>query len=252
MTARVINVMNRKGGVGKTSAVVNLAAILAEAGRKVLVIDMDSQANATRSCHRRFTPQETVWSIFDEPDNVMNAITPTAHKFDLMMGDKQLAGVANELNVQSPQKVFANTLKPLLEEYDIILIDSPPELGFLTISGLTASTEVLIPVQCEPLATDGTAEVIEMIQRVQSELNSNLRILGAFMTMYQTVKLHRRVYEAAEQYFRLSGVRLLKTTIRRSIKFAEANELREPAVVSFPKHEIVNDYRLLAAEVFGV
>ena len=222
MAKATIAVINQKGGVGKTTTVINLAAYLAKSGRRVLVCDTDPQGNTTSGLgvdKRKLNV--TLYDVLFSRVEVTKAIRKsTGQNFDLLPSNANLAGAEVEM-VGTPKREFL--LKRVLDtlaRYDYILIDCPPALGLLTINALTAASEVLIPVQAEYYALEGLSQLLATIQQVKQMLNPSLNLLGVILTMYDNRNsLSAQVNRELEQHF---GEKMFNTIIPRNVRLAEA------------------------------
>jgi chromosome partitioning protein len=224
MTARIYCFANQKGGVAKTTTVVNLGAYLAAAGRRVLVVDTDPQSNATTSLG--INPRDLSFSLYDvlvDQTPVQQVLTVTDQLgLDLIPATTDLAGVELELaRHMARERLLARALKPITEQYDFILIDEPPSLGLLTINGLTAATHgVVIPVQCEYLALEGLSLLLNTIQQVREVLNDLLTVAGVVLTMYDSrTNLGQQVVQEVRQFF---PKEVFQTIIPRNVRLSEA------------------------------
>ncbi|HEX5331678.1 MAG TPA: AAA family ATPase [Cellulomonas sp.] len=249
--ARVIAMCNQKGGVGKTTTTINLAAALAEYGRRVLIVDFDPQGAA--SVGLGISPHElerTVYNLLMERTAVLSElIRPTAipgldllpSNIDLSAAEVQLVGeVARE-------SVLARVLRPALDDYDVVLIDCQPSLGLLTVNALTAAHGVLIPLECEFFALRGVALLIETIEKVRDRLNPRLEVDGILATMYDPRTLHAR--EVVARLNEAFGSTLLHTMIGRTVKFPDSSVAAEPITTYAPTHPGAIAYRQLAREL---
>jgi chromosome partitioning protein len=221
--ARIISIVNQKGGVGKTTTAINLGANLAAQGKYVLLVDIDPQANATSGLgiNHRDLPYG-IYEALISPLSIREVIKDThIYGYSLAPSTMSLAGASVELvDIPRREYLLADNLKDIVSDYDYILIDNPPSLGLLTINGLVASDEVLIPVQCEYYALEGLSQLMNTISLVRDNLQPNLKILGAIMTMYDPrYRLTRAVMEELYQYF---PNRIFRTVIPRNVKLAEA------------------------------
>ena len=219
--ANIIAVLNQKGGVGKTTTAINVAAYLAKAGRSVLVVDSDPQGNTTSGLgvdKQNLSP--TLYDVLFSKVEASSAVKKLDRENIYLLGSNaQLAGAEIEL-VQLPGREYY--LKHLLEglEYDYIIIDCPPSLGLITINALSASNFVLIPVQAEYYALEGLSQLLSVIQHVQQGLNPNLSILGVLLTLYDPRNsLSGQVKAEIEKHF---GAKLFDTIIPRNVRLAEA------------------------------
>ena len=249
--ARVIAMCNQKGGVGKTTTTINLAAALAEYGRKVLIVDFDPQGAA--SVGLGVSPHEldqTVYNLLMERDaQIGDVLRHTATpgldllpaNIDLSAAEVQLVGeVARE-------SVLSRALRPVLDDYDVVLIDCQPSLGLLTVNALTAAHGVLIPLECEFFALRGVALLIETIEKVRDRLNPRLEVDGILATMYDSRTLHAR--EVVARVHEAFGDTLLQTVIGRTVKFPDATVAAEPITTYAPTHSGAAAYRQLAREL---
>ncbi|GCD19659.1 MULTISPECIES: ParA family protein [Cellulomonas] len=249
--ARVIAMCNQKGGVGKTTTTINLAAALAEYGRRVLVVDFDPQGAA--SVGLGVNPHEldrTVYNLLMERDaQIADVVRPTATpgldllpaNIDLSAAEVQLVGeVARE-------SVLARVLRPVLDDYDLVLVDCQPSLGLLTVNALTAAHGVVIPLECEFFALRGVALLIETIEKVRDRLNPRLEVDGILATMYDSRTLHAR--EVVARVHEAFGDTLLHTVIGRTVKFPDATVAAEPITTYAPSHAGAAAYRQLAREL---
>lgn len=221
MAKNIIAILNQKGGVGKTTTAINLGAYIARQGRKVLVCDLDPQGNSTSGLG--IDKQSLTATIYDvlfdrsAPDQVIKNVNSAG--LDLLPANSQLAGAEVEM-VAMPRREFLLKDKLAGLEYDYILIDCPPSLGLLTVNGLTAANEVIIPVQAEYYALEGLGQLLAVYQQVRQALNPNLGLLGILITLYDTrTALSEQVRQELQKHF---GDRLFQTVIPRSIRLAEA------------------------------
>ncbi|WP_371862460.1 ParA family protein [Cellulomonas composti] len=249
--ARVIAMCNQKGGVGKTTTTINLAAALAEYGRRVLVVDFDPQGAA--SVGFGVSPHEldqTVYNLLMERDARLEDVVRTTAipgldllpaNIDLSAAEVQLVGeVARE-------SVLSRVLRPALDDYDVVLVDCQPSLGLLTVNALTAAHGVLIPLECEFFALRGVALLIETIEKVRDRLNPRLEVDGILATMYDSRTLHAR--EVVARVHEAFGDQLLQTVINRTVKFPDATVAAEPITTYAPTHPGAEAYRQLAREL---
>ncbi|NWG05327.1 MAG: ParA family protein [Chloroflexi bacterium] len=248
---RIYTLVNQKGGVGKTTTAINIAAFLAKMGQKVLVVDLDPQANATSSLgvDKRAVQGSTY-------DALLNGEAPAAHilfnerlQLAILPSSPALAGAEVEL-VEEPSREFRlrNALETLDEKYDYILIDCPPSLGLLTVNGLIAARDgVLVPVQCEYLALEGLGQLTQTIQRVQSSLFPGLKVRGVILTMFDPrTNLSNDVVREVNNHF--PGL-VFKSVVPRSIRLAEAPSYGLPISAYAPTSVGANAYEALAKEL---
>ncbi len=250
--ARIIAIVNQKGGVGKTTTSVNLAASLAERGKRVLLVDLDPQGNATTgSGVDKKTVSRTVYQVLLGLGEVASIRTASeTGKYDLLPANRELAGAEVEL-VELPNREGRLKAALMLVEgdYDYVLIDCPPSLSLLTINGLVAAKEVLIPMQCEYYALEGLSDLVGTIKRVRSNLNPVLEIGGLLRTMYDPRNtLSQQVSAQLEQHF---GDKVFATLVPRNVRLAEAPSYGTPAVVWDRASKGAQAYLALAEEVLA-
>ncbi len=220
---RVLSVINQKGGVGKTTTVVNLSAALGQTGKKVLVVDFDPQGNATSGYGiDKDAVERDVYDVIMDGENCANAILDTceANVF-IIPATINLAGAEIELvSMDKRESRLRDALLSVRDEFDYILIDCPPSLGLLTVDALVASTALLIPIQCEFYALEGLTKLLETMRMVKSRLNPALEVFGVVMTMFDArTTLSKEVDEEVRSFF---GNKVFKTVIPRNVKLSEA------------------------------
>lgn len=220
---KVIAIVNQKGGVGKTTTTMNLAAYLAQAGKSCLLIDLDPQANATSGCG--LVPADIERGIYEvlsgnvKPHDALHKVHP--HEFTILPASISLAGASVELvTIDDREFQLKKNIEPIIAAFDYILIDCPPSLGLLTLNGLVASDYVLVPVQAEYFALEGIGQLLETVQLVQEHLKPELEILGAVITMYdRRYKLSESVLMELYKHF---AHKIFRTVVPRNVRLAEA------------------------------
>jgi chromosome partitioning protein len=249
---RVIAIANQKGGVGKSTTAVSLGAALAEAGRRVLVLDLDPQGNASTGMGIRHDAREvSVYDIVVGEASIADAVvqTPVPNLWAIP-STIDLAGAEIELVSQFSRELrLRKALEPLREArtYDIVLLDCPPSLGLLTINALAAALELIVPIQCEYYALEGLGQLLRNVSLVQRNINPNLQLTGIVMTMFDPrTKLSEQVVAEVKRYF---GDRVYDVIIPRTIRLSEAPGFGQPITVYDPKSKGAESYRRLAKEV---
>ena len=249
---RVIAIANQKGGVGKTTTAVNLSACLAAAERKTLLIDMDPQSNATSGLGLSIGKGDaTVYEVLNGSRSVEEAVRGTDLEFlYLLPSHIRLVGAEVELvNAIAREKKLVGAIKGIREDYDFVIIDSPPSLGLLTLNALTAADSFLIPIQCEYYALEGLGQLLNTIRLVQRYLNPALRLEGVLLTMFDTrLNLSKQVAQEARSYF---GSKVYRTVISRNVRLSEAPSFGKPIILYDISSSGAKNYMLLAKEVIN-
>jgi len=259
--ARVISLCNQKGGVGKTTTAISLAGALAELGRKVLVVDFDPQGALTAGLGASAHDGPTIYNLLvpersTDPNFVPLTTrdvihTTTIDNIHILPANIDLAAAEVQLvNEVAREHVLDDVLKPILGDYDVVLIDCQPSLGLLTVNALTASQGVLIPLACEFFALRGVALLLDTIEKVKARLNPTLELDGILPTMYDPRTLHS--VEVLDLVKQNRPKDVLQTIIRRTVKFPDSTVAAAPITVFAPDHQAAESYRELARELISL
>ena len=248
--ARIIAMCNQKGGVGKTTTAINLASALAGYGRKVLVVDFDPQGALSAGLGVVAHDIKTMYDLMVEKDlNVEEVIVKTSVKnLDVIPANIDLSAAEVQLvNEVAREQILARILRPILGNYDVIIIDCQPSLGLLTVNALTAAHGVLIPLNCEFFALRGVALLIETIEKVRDRLNPAIKLDGILATMYDPRTLHAR--EVVERLYEAFGDQVFDTIVNRTVKFPDATIAALPISEFAPTSDAAEYYRTVAREL---
>ena len=249
---RVLAVANQKGGVGKTTTAVNLGAALAELGYRVLVVDLDPQGNATSGLGINSRNLEaTIYDVMLHDVPIEDAIEPTSlRNLFVVPATIHLAGAEIELVPAFSRELrLRRAIEQVTDDFDYILIDCPPSLGLLTVNGLAAATEVVVPIQCEYYALEGLGQLLRNVNLVQTNLNPRLEVTTIVLTMYDArTRLAEQVAREVRTHF---GTRVCRHIVPRTVRLSEAPSFGQPIILFDPSSRGATAYRELAKEVSG-
>lgn len=255
--AKIFCVANQKGGVGKTTTTVNLAAGLAKLNQRVLMVDLDPQGNATMgSGVDKRQLARTVYDVLLGTASVAEArvksdkLVEAGYSYDILGANRELAGAEVELvDLEQRERRLKNALAQVMDEYDFVLIDCPPSLSMLTLNGLCAAHGVIVPMQCEYFALEGLADLVNTIKQVHANLNPDLQIIGLLRVMYDPrVTLQAQVSDQLKAHF---GDKVFDAVIPRNVRLAEAPSYGLPGVVFDPAARGAQSFFTFAEEMVG-
>lgn len=252
--AWTLAVVNQKGGVGKTTTAVNLATSLAQAGKRVLLVDCDPQGNATSGLGQKDTVEQSIYDTLTGGIKVADVILKDVGGvpgLDLAPATLDLAGAEMEMFQElSRETILRKVLKPVEKDYHYIFIDGPPSLGLLTLNILTAADAVVIPIQCEYYALEGISQLMNIVERVQHHLNPKLAIGLVILTMHdERINLSRQVVAEVRDFF---GGSVARTIVPRNVRLSEAPSFGQPIALYDPKSKGAVAYAELAQEVIAL
>ena len=246
---KIVSFSNQKGGVGKTTTCVNMAAYIAAEGKKVLLVDMDPQGNATTGLgFSKSSLEQSIYSVLIDDEKALENIMPTeVENLDLLPSNIDLAGAEVELVYKkNRERVLKNALEEIRSRYDYILIDCPPSLGLLTITALACADSVIIPIQSEYYALEGLSQLMNSISLVKQHLNAGLEVDGVVLTMYDSRSLISK--QIAEEIKKFFTKRLFEIVVPRNVRLVEASSYGKPIMMHDPKCTGARAYKALTLE----
>jgi len=248
---KVVVIANQKGGVGKTTTAINLAACIAVAEKKTLLIDTDPQSNATSGVGIAPSEGKTIYQVLVGDLDAGEAVIESQMPYlSVLPSHINLVGAEIEMvELENRERRMANALQSIKQDYDFIIVDCPPSLGLLTLNALTAADSVLIPVQCEYFALEGLGQLFNTINMVKKNLNPNLDIEGVLLTMYDSrLRLSNQIFDEVKRYF---GNKVFKTVVSRNIRLSEAPSFGKPIILYDALSSGTRNYMELAKEVMA-
>ena len=247
---KIISIANQKGGVGKTTTAINLASLLATSEKKTLLVDIDPQSNSTSGISIR-NNSLSIYEVLIGNENAADAVIKDYMPFlDVLPSNINLVGAEIEMvDIPGRERMLKNSLSGIVNNYEFVIIDCPPSLGLLTLNALTASTSVLIPVQCEYFALEGLGQLLNTINIVKQHFNPDLAIEGVLLTMFDTrLRLSHQVAEEVRKYF---GDKVYETVIHRNVRISEAPSYGKPIILYDAISTGAKNYIALASELLA-